>query len=96
MKPSITARFFRFLVQAHLQFGVRQLATKVQVGGSALKVINAIADSEDELNERRFSRLCGMFRSPDIVWEVLAEHDKADIIRASKERLHEKAHSSAS
>ena len=61
---------------------------KVKFDGKALKVINAIdADSDDELNNRRFSRLCGMLRSQDLVWRGLTEHGKAQIVRDAQQRL---------
>ena len=61
---------------------------KTRVDGTALKVVNSItADADDELNNRRFMRLCGMLRSPDIVWRALAEHDKDEIVRDARTRL---------
>lgn len=61
---------------------------RVKVDGKVLKVVKAInSDSEDELNNRRFSRLCGMLRSQELVWRTLREHDKEQIVRDARERL---------
>lgn len=66
---------------------------KVKVDGKALKVIRAIEPkSDDELNNRRFSRLCGMLHSQDLVWRALKEHGKEQIIRDARERLGSKAY----
>lgn len=64
------------------------MSTKNKVDGNALKVVRAIStDSSDELNNRRFSRLCGMLRSQDIVWRILEQHGKDQVMRETKERL---------
>ena len=61
---------------------------KVKVDGTALKVVNSITvESGDELNNRRFTRLCGMLKSPELVWRTLAEHGKEQIVRDARERL---------
>lgn len=80
---------FHFLVQA-LSHDVRGglAVAKIKVDGKVLKVVNAITgESEDELNNRRFSRLCSMLRSQELVWRTLREHDKEQIIRDAKQRL---------
>lgn len=65
---------------------------KVKFDGKALKVINAIdEESDDELNNRRFSRLCGMLHSQELVWRGLTEYGKAQIIRDARERLGSRA-----
>lgn len=66
---------------------------KVKVDGKALKVVNAIEPtSDDELNNRRFRRLCGMLHSQDLVWRALEEHGKGQIVRDARERLGSKAY----
>lgn len=66
---------------------------KVKVDGTALKIVNAIDPaSDDELNNRRFSRLCGMLHSQDLVWRALKEHGKEHIVRGAQERLGSKAY----
>lgn len=66
---------------------------KARLDGKALKVVNSItSESDDELNNRRFSRLCGMLRSPDLVWRALADHGKEQIVRDAKQRLGAQAH----
>lgn len=66
---------------------------KVKIDGTALNIVNSITEkSADELNNRRFSRLCGMLKSQDLVWKALKEHDKDGIVREARDRLGVKAY----
>lgn len=66
---------------------------KVKFDGKALKIVEAIdTESDDELNNRRFSRLCGMLHSQELVWRALTEHGKAQIVRDAQERLGRRAY----
>lgn len=66
---------------------------KVKIDGTALSIVNSITEkSADELNNRRFSRLCGMLKSQDLVWKALKEHDKDGIVREARDRLGVKAY----